>query len=82
MKIAILRTDSETDSRPILAVGRERTFYKQDETLNFSAPPTDPLRITVDNAPEYLKGSVGLLDVAANESARGAILVYATMLDE
>lgn len=38
--------------------------------------------VTVGEAPEYLRGFVGLLDVVRDESARGVALVFATMLDE
>jgi mannitol operon repressor len=82
MKIAIFRTGSEVDPRPILAVGKELAGDKQSEVLISKEPSIDHLRLTVENAPEYLKGFVGLLDVAADESDRGTVLVYATMLDE
>ena len=81
MKIAILRTGSKADPRPILAVGREKVTDELEGPLS-SDVPVELRAMTVDEAPEYLKGFVGLLDVAANESARGAVLVYATMLDE
>jgi len=82
MKIAIFRTGSETEPKPILAVGTETENNAQRDVIKDSANSIECLRMTVENAPQYLKGFVGLLDVVAKESGRGAVLVYATMLDE
>jgi mannitol operon repressor len=82
MKIAIFRTGGKEDPRPFLAVGKELAGEKKNEASNPEENSIDHLRLTVENAPAYLKGFVGLLEVAASESDRGTVLVYATMLDE
>ena len=82
MKIAILATGSKAAPRHILAVGRETKTDQRN-----TAPTSDVSRmehggVTVEEAPDYLKAFVGLLEVVRNESGRGAVLVFATMLDE
>ena len=76
MKIAFLPIGSKAEPNYILAVGRETRTDQSDSNS------TSGEGVTVEDAPGYLKGFVGLFDVVRHESDRGAVLVFATMLDE
>ena len=80
MKMAILQVGVDTEPIHILAVGKEEITGETDEAHNPYVSRVGA--VTADEAPDYLKGFVRLLDVARKESSRGTVLVYASMLDE
>ncbi len=82
MVLGILRVGSKAKPDYILAVGKAKVAGKKHGTPTSNMPRTGPQSISIEEAPPYLRQFVYLINAAAHESERGAVLVYATMLDE
>jgi DNA-binding MltR family transcriptional regulator len=82
MKLAILQVGSRNEPQHILAVGRGETHENPDQAPKSDASQIGFQAASVDAVPDYLREFARLLEVARQESARGIVLVYATMLDE
>jgi len=82
MMLAIIQIGSEAKPDYTLAVGKKEVTEEPVGLLRSKMPQIGLRAVTVDEAPQYLKEFVRLIDAAANESTRGAVLLYAAMLDE